>query len=219
MSEAPLIAGVERYYSSKLEEHGPTPEGVDWNGARGQELRFDQLLAIVGDGAEPFSIVDYGCGYGALLDRLAEQFRSFAYTGYDIAPSMVEEARRRYEGTSQAAFTSDAAELRPADFTVASGVLNVKLDVPVEAWRAHVLDTIGHMASLSTRGFAFNALTSHADPDRKRPDLFYSDPAELLDHCLRTYSRDVALRHDYELYEFTLLVRLDGRGPAAAESL
>jgi len=29
----------------------------------------------------------------------------------------------------------------------------------------------------------------------------------LFDYCKRTYSRDVALLHDYGLYEFTILVR------------
>lgn len=39
--------------------------------------------------------------------------------------------------------------------------------------------------------------------------LYYADPAELFDHCKRNYSRNVALLHDYGLYEFTVLVRKD----------
>jgi hypothetical protein len=46
-----------------------------------------------------------------------------------------------------------------------------------------------------------------------RDYLHYADPAQVLDQCLRRYSRDVALRHDYELYEFTVVVRLGGRPP------
>jgi hypothetical protein len=61
---------------------------------------------------------------------------------------------------------------------------------------------------------AFNALTSHSDQERMRPDLFYANPAFMLDHCLSRYSRNVVVNHDYELYEFTVLVRLDGRPPA-----
>ena len=40
-----------------------------------------------------------------------------------------------------------------------------------------------------------------------RPDLFYADPCWLFDQCKRRHSRDVALLHDYGLYEFTILVR------------
>ena len=40
-----------------------------------------------------------------------------------------------------------------------------------------------------------------------RPDLHYADPLALFDRCKRRYARDVALLHDYGLWEFTLLVR------------
>jgi hypothetical protein len=69
-----------------------------------------------------------------------------------------------------------------------------------------MFNTIADLASLGTRGFAFNALTAYSDADRQRPDLYYADPLELFGHC-RTFSRFVALLHDYPLYEFTLLVR------------
>jgi putative ABC transport system permease protein len=77
----------------------------------------------------------------------------------------------------------------------------------VADWRAYVNETIDRLAELSLRGFAFNCLTSYADADRMRPDLFYADPCELFDRCKRRYARNVALMHDYDLYEFTILVR------------
>ena len=61
----------------------------------------------------------------------------------------------------------------------------------------------------SRRGFAFNLLTSYSDVDRRRPDLYYADPLAYFDHCKRTFSRNVALLHDYGEWEFTILVRLD----------
>ena len=162
---------------------------------------------------EPFSLNDYGCGYGALVDSLAESHAGFAYRGYDVSGEMIDEARKRYADEQRARFTNDRAQLERADFTVASGVFNVKQDAAEDVWSAYVLLTIGELARLSSRGFAFNALTAHADPERRRADLFYADPAAMVDHCLRTYARDVVLRHDYELYEFTLLVYLDRRPP------
>ena len=38
---------VADYYSAKLAEHGETPQGVDWNGAESQVLRFEQLTRII----------------------------------------------------------------------------------------------------------------------------------------------------------------------------
>ena len=68
--------------------------------------------------------------------------------------------------------------------------------------------TLETLAELSIRGFAFNMLTSYSDTDKMRPDLYYGDPAFFFDHCKRRYSRNVALLHDYGLYEFTIIVRL-----------
>lgn len=213
MSQDDLTDTVADYYTAKLSEHGATPAGVDWNGEESQHIRFSQLLAVV-DGDEPFSIIDYGCGYGALLETLRGTDLDFEYIGFDIAHAMVEEARSRYGEDPKARFTADAAELDQADYTVASGIFNVRLEVPEPQWRAYVLETIDTMAALSRRGMSFNALTVHSDADRTRDYLHYADPAELLDHCLRHHTRDVALRHDYPLYEFTLSARLDGRPPA-----
>jgi SAM-dependent methyltransferase len=210
----PLLNAVEQYYTAKVEAHGPTPAGVDWNDEASQRLRFEQLLAVLPDDDGPVSILDLGCGYGALLDELARSGRSFSYCGYDISTAMIERACERHRDDPRARFTDRESELEVADYTLASGIFNVRLESGTEAWRRYLLDTVDRMAALSRRGIAFNALTAHSDPDRMRPDLYYADPAELLDHFLRNHSRDVAIRHDYPLYEFTVLVRLDGRPPA-----
>ena len=41
MTDPLLISAVERYYTAKLDTHGATPSGVNWNSAAGQELRFE----------------------------------------------------------------------------------------------------------------------------------------------------------------------------------
>jgi SAM-dependent methyltransferase len=206
---AAVHAQVAAYYGGKLATHGPTPAGVDWNSLESQQLRFRQL-ARIWEGATPSTVIDYGCGYGALADFIAGEGLEPRYTGYDLAPSMVAAAKVVHAKRQWAHFTDQRAELKPADYALASGIFNVKLDTPADRWREYMLDTIDDMASLSTRGFAFNALTSYSDPDRQRPDLYYADPTALFDRCKRRYSRFVTLVHDYPLYEFTILVRLAG---------
>jgi SAM-dependent methyltransferase len=214
MADLSLTQAVERYYTAKVKAHGATPQGVDWNGAHSQEVRFEQLLTVVDGWGAEFSLNDFGCGYGGLLDMLARRQGEFTYRGYDLSDAMVAEAQKRHHDNPRASFTSEELDLLPADFTVASGVFNVRLEQPDDVWRRYVLATIDKLASISHHGMAFNALTSHSDVDRMRPDLYYADPAELLDYCLRRHSRDVLVHHDYELYEFTVIVRLDGRPPA-----
>lgn len=213
MADPRLLSAVERYYTDKVRTHGATPEGVDWNGEHSQSVRFDQLLAVADSLEGELSVLDYGCGYGALVEAIAQRGPAFRYQGYDVSTAMVEQARVRTAGDQRVSFTDDAAALEPAAVTVASGIFNVRLETPPDEWERYVLETIDRMVAMSTHGVAFNALTSHSDPDRMRSYLHYADPARMLDHCLRHYSRDVTLRHDYELYEFTVLVRLGGRPP------
>lgn len=215
MRDDELLAAVSGYYGAKVEAHGATPQGVDWNGAESQGLRFDRLLDVIPKtGSDRFTLTDYGCGYGALLETLSSRWTDFRYQGYDVSESMVRHAQEQYGDDPRASFTADESALAVTDFTVASGIFNVRLDLDEPRWDRYVLQTLDQMAKLSRRGMAFNALTAHADAPLKRGDLHYADPAMLLDHCLRHYSRDVVLRHDYGLYEFTIVVRLDGRPPA-----
>jgi hypothetical protein len=86
-------------------------------------------------------------------------------------------------------------------------VFNVKLDAAAPAWRAHVLRSLDDLHASCRRGFAFNCLTRYSDAALMKQHLFYADPCELFDYCKTRMARDVALLHDYGLYEFTLLVR------------
>lgn len=203
----PLVDQAADYYTRRLEEFGPTPQGVDWNSSDSQELRFRQLLRLCED-AEALVLNDYGCGYAALVDTLQADGRPFEYGGYDAAPRMIEAARDRCRGLSACELTAVRSELKPRPFTVASGIFNVKGSATAEAWWPYVARTLDDIAAASTDGFACNFLTSYSDPERQRADLFYADPSAVLRHCLTTFSRKAAILHDYPLYEFTVLVRL-----------
>jgi SAM-dependent methyltransferase len=205
MPDPGLLPSVAAYYNAKLAAHGQTPHGVDWNGAEGQAQRFAQLLRVVHTGA-PFSINDVGCGYGALVDFLDGRGDAYAYRGYDVAEAMVHAARARYAGRDGIDFVIGDA-LQPADYSVASGIFNVRLDADPPAWELHVLRVLDAMNAASRHGYAFNCLTSYSDAERMQAYLHYADPCRLFDHCMRRHSRHVALLHDYGLYEFTILVR------------
>jgi SAM-dependent methyltransferase len=197
---------IGRYYSEKLAAHGATPRGVDWNGPESQRLRFDQLARICEADAR-FSLNDIGCGYGALLDYLGAIGKECDYLGVDISQAMVAKAGELHRGRRGCRFVAGERADRAADYSVASGIFNVRLAASNEAWLAHVLRTLDQIDAGSRRGFAFNCLTRYSDPDRMQDYLYYADPGALFDHCKTRYSKNVALLHDYGLYEFTLLVR------------
>jgi len=202
-----ILPRVTEYYASRLRDHGPTPRGVDWNSAESQHLRFEQLLKVCEPSAS-VSINDYGCGYGALVDYLASRGAPFTYLGYDASEAMIAQASALHAGRPGCVFVAQESELPVADYSVASGIFNVKLQFSDAEWTTYMLHLVDRLAALSRRGFAFNALTSYADADRMRADLYYADPLFWFDRCKRRYARRVALLHDYPLYEFTILVRL-----------
>ena len=198
---------VREYYEGKLKAHGHTPAGVDWNSQASQELRFERLAELWGTDSNA-SVLDFGCGYGAMLAWLRGRGFAGPYVGFDLSSEMIDAATAvaSQATLSNWAFTADRTGLAAVDYVVASGIFNVRMDRSDREWHDYILATLDEIAALAGRGFAFNALTSYSDRDRRRPDLYYADPLELFDHCKRRHSQFVALHHDYPLYEFTLLV-------------
>jgi SAM-dependent methyltransferase len=201
-----FVQRVAEFYSTRIKEFGETHDGVDWPSVDRQEIRFVQFERLLPKG-ESFRLLDLGCGYGALYDwLLARGFRP-DYRGIDVSEEMIAHAKRRHEGDPRCRFETGDHPSAPADYVCASGIFNVKLDAPLDQWHRHVVVTVEAMSDTCTRGFAFNMLTSYREPHRKMDHLYYGDPIFWLDECLRKYGPDVALLHDYELWDFTIIVR------------
>lgn len=205
---AKFLEQVADYYSNKLAQHGETARGVDWNGDESQVLRFSQLCKLI-DKPDNFSVNDLGCGYGALYEHLSGVFKSFSYLGIDVSEKMVEAAAKRHQDP-QARFVFGSAPDQVADYGIASGIFNVRLGKTDDEWWAYLIDTLETLDRTSRLGFSFNCLTSYSDADRMVDHLYYADPCKIFDLCKRRFSRNVALLHDYDLYEFSVLVRKQG---------
>lgn len=202
-----FLAQVEKYYSEKVDIHGPTPNGVDWNGEDSQNERFRQITKIFHTNKID-SVLDYGCGYGALLD-FCEKNNFFIqnYIGYDLSEKMIQAAREKFApGKPEAVFISSEPR-EVVEYTVSSGIFNVSLNSSINEWESYIERTLVSMDQLSTKGFSFNCLTSYSDEHKKKKHLYYANPSFWFDYCKRKFSRNVALLHDYDLYEFTILVR------------
>lgn len=207
MSEIPNFDQVKNYFEERLNSHGTTARGVDWNSEAAQEARFAQLVKVIRPDAA-FSLLDYGCGYGALADYLWRiGYPLEQYVGFDVLESMVQKASETHTHLQQCTFTNRLANLEPADYTIASGIFNLKLETPFDQWTEYVVSELHKMDKLSRRGFSFNLLTKYSDAEYMRPHLYYADPCYMFDYCKRNFSRNVALLHDYEVYDFTIIVR------------
>jgi SAM-dependent methyltransferase len=197
---------TRNFFREKLEVHGATTRAMDYNSTHSQEIRFEQLVNVILKPDEKYTLIDYGCGYGALYDYLLKKGHNLDYSGYDILEEMVRAGRAAHDQPN-CRFTSDLTSLPTADYVVASGVFNKRFEANNEEWTAYLLDSIAAMNRLSSKGFSFNCLTGYSDASHMRPDLYYADPLFLFDHCKQNYAKNVALLHDYGIYDFTILVR------------
>ncbi|HEY9152102.1 MAG TPA: class I SAM-dependent methyltransferase [Anaerolineales bacterium] len=207
MSDVPGLEQVKSYFGKRIEQHGASPRGVDWNSDESQNTRFDQLLKIIE--TKSFSILDYGCGYGALADYMEQKGFHADYFGFDILESAIKIARQTHHDKLHRTFFTEGNSLAVCDYVVASGVFNVRGEQSFEAWTQYVTDSLHRFNDLSRKGFASNFLTKYSDAEKMRADLYYADPLYLFDYCKRNFSKDVALLHDYRIYDFTILVRKD----------
>ena len=197
-----VLDAVRSYYEGRLQEFGAVARGVDWNSTESQARRFGELVPADALGSTT-SLLDYGCGYGALLPYLRDRGWSGLYCGYDVSPSMTAAARQLH---SDVAEFIDEAPTRRFERTVASGLFNVRLHFDDDVWHSYITTALDMMWELTTGAMAFNMLTSHSDVERRRRDLYYGDPGRYLNHCLARYSRHARSHHGYGLYEFTIEV-------------
>ncbi len=207
MDVSKSLLRIRDLYSDNLGRDGPVSTAVGWNTAESQRLRFEKLTDVVISDGQPFSVNDYGCGYGAHLEYLQSRgMQVSTYHGYDISAEMLSTARERQKDFGGLLDLHQSTQLQTtADYTFVSGTFNVRFDATEEEWKQFVLAKLDEIHCRSRRGFSFNLLSSYVD--WQEPHLFYGDPLFWFDHCKRHYSRKVALLHDYPLYEWTIVVR------------
>lgn len=205
ISKTSIFEQASTYYTAKLSQYGQTTMGVDWNSKAAQEIRFTQITKVITESpTEHFTICDYGCGLGDYDDYLHVRFQFYDYFGLDVSEKMVETAKTRHPARKFSATPEITGEY---DYVVASGIFNVKQSVSDSEWLEYILKTLVHFNQHSKKGFSFNCLTKYSDEDHKKDYLYYADPLFLFDYCKTKFSRNVALFHDYQLYDFTIVVR------------
>jgi SAM-dependent methyltransferase len=197
------------YYKEKITEFGSSVKGLNWKDESAQLVRFEQLAKIVAGNA-PFTLNDVGCGFGDFYSFLADRnLPCTEYNGYDISKEVIDIATDRFAGRDNCNFYLVKSDdpIRECDYTIASGIFNLRFSTSEHDWLYYILSNMTSMFAKSRKGCAFNFLTKYSDKEYMRQDLYYADPCFIFDYCKRVFSRNVALLHDYTLYDFTILIR------------
>jgi SAM-dependent methyltransferase len=199
-----IYKDIDNYYTDKLIMHGAIPKGVDWNSEEGQFTRFKQVSKII-ETDRP-TVNDIGCGYGKYLEYLLKNYKKIQYRGYDLSNEMIKEASKQYPN-NKFFHISNLDDITNAEYSISSGIFNVKIKYSKIEWLSYILDTLKQIDLKSDKGFSFNMLTKYSEKKYMRDNLYYADPLFFFDYCKLNFSKNVSLIHDYNLYEFTILVK------------
>jgi SAM-dependent methyltransferase len=207
---------IENYYTARISKYGATPLGVDWTCIATQELRFVQLLKICQLTAS-FSLNDLGCGYGALIAYLSKRHADAGidYLGVDLSAAMISNARRLYSHRPSTRFSVGRTCSRAADYSVGSGIFNVRLNQDFETWECFIAQTLLDMKADSRRGFSVNFMLPDASPDVPNEVLYRTTPERWTEFCEDRLDCRVETITNYGLREFTLLARPRNAEPHA----
>ena len=138
-----------KYYDEVVARHGDSAQGVHWNSQQTQYRRFEVLLEFL-ELDEGVSLVDVGCGFGALYGYLNEKKMPFKeYLGFEIMPSMVDVAKAK--GINVCEGDVLTMPLPKADYYLCSGAMNILTRDETRLFIKRCLEA-------SERGFVFNLL-------------------------------------------------------------
>jgi cyclopropane fatty-acyl-phospholipid synthase-like methyltransferase len=197
---------VTIYYLDKFNEFGDTPKGADWNSQESQCLRFQRLFKQI-DISKINSILDVGCGTACLLNFLQNELNyKHQYTGIDFVPEVINEAKHKFKKYPNVELIiGDISDLTTIyDFTVASGIFNVKQSIEENIWTDFIEKTLNEMFLKSKYGFSFNFISTYVDFTVDK--LFYCNPMYIFEFCKKYFSKYVTIDHSYPLHEFTITV-------------
>jgi ubiquinone/menaquinone biosynthesis C-methylase UbiE len=187
---------IKKFYSDLIDKHGSNnPYSLNWSSEYNQIIRF-AILSQVGL-FENKSILDVGCGLGHLHAHLKKVCKNFSYTGIDIVPKMISEAKKKYPDVDFRAVDFNEFECPQYDFILSSGALSFK----IKNWEKIYLEMIKRMFKYARLGIAFNALdkTKHVDDETFAA---YS-PTKIYEFCA-SLTEKLILRHDYLPHDFTV---------------
>ena len=190
-------------YTDRYTKFGHSPKTLGWDKGK-QFLRFSILTSYFN--LKSKSVLDIGCGFGDAIDYFNKVFKKYEYSGIDIVPKLIAEAKRKHAGKTF--YCSDFLEMklkRKFNFAFGSGIFNFKLEKSDNY--GYIENVIKKSLESVDEGVAFDFLSDKVD--FKYEHTFHSSPEKILKIAYK-YSNNIILRNDYMPFEFCLIIFKDG---------
>ena len=187
---------IRKYYTDLVGKYGDDPRACDYGREKSQATKFEILSGPIQSG---HSILDVGCGYAAFADYLKSEGFDVSYTGIDICPEMIEQARLRNPELDL--HVSDPFEIAGKwDVVTANGIFYLLKESP---W-ASMQNLIKRMFHLSEQVCIFNSLSTWSP--RSYEDEYQADPNKVVEFC-SSLTTNVVLDHSYMPHDFCITLR------------
>jgi len=202
------IDRLNRLYNKWFKEEKTQAEQVGWSDDEDQLGRFAQFLKL--QEVKSFigsTILDVGCGDGALIQYLHEQLASdnFEYVGIDINETFLTVAREKYNRTFIRGNFLTYDFDRQFDFTYASGIFNVTLGDAKRNYEV-LFETVKKMLEVTTVGVAFNFLSAkETDEFILTGNMMIYDKQKILEWC-KKQNIQARLIEGYDPVDSTILL-------------
>lgn len=180
---------IAAVYRNLFQQHGASPQGLRWDNEFQQLLRLKILLGIAD--ISNTKILDFGCGYGPLIDYLKQQNINVDYTGIDIVDEFLVFGRATHPDCRFC--QQQDIENETFDYIFLSGMFTAVRDNNRKFWQ----DTIRWCFSRANKGIAFNMWSIYAD--KHIPERYYEDPGEVFRFVKQEldFSCGITIRNDY----------------------
>jgi ubiquinone/menaquinone biosynthesis C-methylase UbiE len=193
-------------YTDRFERLGGVVEALGSGSEEHQTIRY-KVLSEIGDlGGQ--RVLDVGCGFGGFIDYCRHYGQPMNYTGIDIVPAFISEAKSRHP--DEKFVEMDIMELPDStefDYVVSSQAFNNKYGTS-DNWEV-MKKVLAKCFKVAKKGVAIDMMSSYVD--FREDHLYYFDPAIVFAYC-KTLTKRVMLRHDYPLFEFCVYLFPDFPG-------
>lgn len=204
---------IVKHYENCLEEHGDSHLGVDWTKEDQVWLRHQTMLELLGDIdclTEPVSLLDFGCGLCHFYEYLKDRrlLKNINYSGLEISEKFAAVSKAKHPDVNINVLDimkdSDFDKMESYDYIVMNGPFTEKLDLTQEEMETYVNTVLARSFKKCNKGLAVNFMSPNVDWED--PKLFYYSLDRLTKFLCKELSRNIVIRHDYGLYEYTVYI-------------
>lgn len=192
-------------YNERLNKYGATIDALASGNIERHNLRFKISTEVGIQNGD--RVLDLGCGFADYYQYLLDNNYDIIYSGYDINPSLIEKAKERF--TDIDIQTKDILQepFPEFDYIVSSSCFNLPL---TEQDNYTFIEQIFEKCySHAVKGVAIDFNSSYVDFLSK--EGFHYEPEKVFS-IAKKFTKRVALRHDYPLFEFAIYMYKDFKG-------